>query len=208
MRCDVCNAEISEDAGECITPEVFTYLLDNGFGIDETNIKMLTDIGMSRVEAEEAIKQQYRASQSDWLLCPGCAAKAEAIVAAPAPKWVTPNFIEVTRTAEEVGLGFSVIGAPVVLSRTVWEDCVEWTDADSRRQTDQEQDARLWDVLFTCGATLQARIAEFRRQRFHRFSTLCVPRDGQSTEAVPVGLAVRTADVRGLEWLVIEMFRR
>lgn len=43
MRCDVCNANVPRGSGERITPEIFTYLLDNGFGLDDENIKMLTD---------------------------------------------------------------------------------------------------------------------------------------------------------------------
>ena len=76
MRCDVCNAAIPKGTGDRITPETFIYLMDNGFGLDETNIRMLTDGGMSRAAAETALKEQYRGSISDWLLCSNCTAKA------------------------------------------------------------------------------------------------------------------------------------
>ena len=81
MLCDVCNTTITAGAGENIPPDVFTFLLNNGFGLDETNIKMLTDVGMSRSAAEAALREQYRQSTSDWLLCPVCADKAKSIVA-------------------------------------------------------------------------------------------------------------------------------
>ena len=81
MLCDVCNATVPSGDGERITPEVFIYLMDKGFGLDETNVKMLTDAGMSRSAAEAVLKEQYRCSGSDWLLCSDCAAKAKTITA-------------------------------------------------------------------------------------------------------------------------------
>jgi len=38
---------------------------------------------------------------------------------------------------------------PVALTSAVWEDCVAWNDADSERQTHQDESGRLWDVLFS-----------------------------------------------------------
>ncbi len=134
MRCDVCNKALAPGAGERITPDIFNYLLNNGFGLDETNIKMLTDAGMTRSAAESALKEQYRQSKSDWLLCPSCAAKAMAIIAGQTELWVTSDYLSVTRTAEEVGLGFDIVGAPVALSRSVWHECVEWSEEDTERQ--------------------------------------------------------------------------
>lgn len=204
MRCDVCSTAIASGAGERITSDVFTYLLDNGFGLDETNIKMLTDAGMPRSAAEEAIREQYRQSKSDWLLCPHCAAKAMTIVAQSSETWVAPGYLSVTRIAEEVGLGFDVLGAPVALSRAVWHECAEWTDHDTERQEYQEQDARLWDVMFTGGGTLKLKINEFLRDRVHRYSVLCIPRDGKSTDAVKIDLLIRPKEIRGQQWLVID----
>lgn len=204
MQCDVCNATVLPGSGERITPEVFTYLIDNGFGLDDTNIKMLTDAGMSRAAAEEALKERYRCSRSDWFLCSECASKAMAIVAVANEKWVAPNYIAVTRVAEEVGLGFDVIGVPVALGRAVWEECVEWTDDDSIRQTYQEQDARLWDVLFTGGGSLQLTINQFLKQRIHHFSILCIRRDGRSAEAITINLLIRPVEICGQQWLAIE----
>jgi len=78
--------------------------------------------------------------------------------------WVAPDYLAVTRTAEEVGMGFDTIGAPVAVSRAVWDECIVWTDEDARRQAYQEQDARLWDVMFTAGGTLQLKINHFLRK--------------------------------------------
>ncbi len=204
MRCDVCNTAIASGAGERVTPDVFNFLLDNGFGLDETNIKMLTDAGMPRSAAEGALREQYRQSKSDWLLCAHCAAKAKAVVAQSSEEWVDPHYLAVTRTAEEVGLGYDIVGAPVALSRAVWNECVEWSDQDTERQTYQEQDARLWDVLFTGGGTLQLKVNEFLKDRVHRYSVQCIPRDGKSTDAIKINLLVSPRKIRGQMWLVID----
>jgi len=78
MLCDVCNVKVPNGSGERVTAEMFSFLLDKGFGIHELNIRMLTDAGMSRQDAVETLKGQYRAYSSDWLLCTQCAAKAKA----------------------------------------------------------------------------------------------------------------------------------
>ena len=51
--------------------------------------------------------------------------------------------VDVSETAREAGFRF-----PVAMTRAAWADCVEWTDADSRRQTYQDEAGRLWDVLW------------------------------------------------------------
>ena len=113
--------------------------------------------------------------------------------------------VPVTRTAEEVGLGFDSAGAPVALTQEAWDLCVAWTDADSERQTYQEQDARLWDVLSVCGSTLQLSYLNFIRTSEHKFRVLCVPRDGTSTEAVRAFFVARADLSTG--WLIIHLIR-
>lgn len=49
----------------------------------------------------------------------------------------------VTEVAKEVGFRI-----PVAVTRAVWADCVEWDEADCRRQTYQDEAGRLWDVLW------------------------------------------------------------
>ncbi len=51
--------------------------------------------------------------------------------------------VDVSETAREAG--FSV---PVAMTRAAWADCVEWTEADSKRQIHQDESGRLWDVLW------------------------------------------------------------
>ena len=118
--------------------------------------------------------------------------------------WVAPDYLTVTRTAEEVGMGFDTLGAPVAVSRAVWDECIVWTDEDAHRQTYQEQDARLWDVMFTAGGTLQLKINQFLRNKRHQYTVECVPRDGSSTGTVQVDLVLKPIRIGGKQWLGIE----
>lgn len=78
--------------------------------------------------------------------------------------------IEVSDTARQAG--FVV---PVALTTAAWADCVAWSDADSCRQTRQDESARLWDVLWM--AYLATRRANGSQVAV---ALLRVPRDGQS----------------------------
>ncbi|NDP47164.1 MAG: hypothetical protein GZ085_02010 [Sulfuriferula multivorans] len=51
--------------------------------------------------------------------------------------------IDVTEAAKE-----ALFVVPVALSLAAWTDCVKWTDKDGQRQPHQDEDWRLWDVLF------------------------------------------------------------
>jgi hypothetical protein len=76
VYCDVCNAATDQIQGYLVSAREFRELLKRGFGIDEVNIKMLSDCGMSREKAVGLLATQYTSSLSDWLLCPKCAAQA------------------------------------------------------------------------------------------------------------------------------------
>lgn len=204
MRCDVCNAIVSNGSEKLFTPDVFNCLMDFGFGLDETNIKMLTDGGMSRQAAEAKLKEQYSHSSSDWLLCPDCTKKAESIIESNETK-VPPDYITVTQAAKDVGFGFDMINLPVAISFAVWQEYVVWTDEDSECQTYQEQDARLEDILFMGGQTLQSKMNQFYIKQIHKYSLLCVPKDCHSTEGLPVNLLIRILKVADQQWLVIEI---
>lgn len=96
--------------------------------------------------------------------------------------------VDVTEVAKEAGFTW-----PVAMTSAVWEDCVAWTDADSRRQTHQDQSGRLWDVVW------MARVAAAKQpghsaltahpdSPVRTFQMLRVPRDGKSNRARPVML--------------------
>ena len=205
MLCDVCNSPIESKKGERITAGIFRYLLKNGFGIDPVNIQILESTEMSRSEAINTLRQHYMASTSDWLLCPICVEKAKVLIYSKREKWIDSNYIEVTITAEEVGHGYDIVKAPVTLTGSVWNQYVQWTEEDNKKQCYQEQDARLWDILFTGGVTLQWKINQFFKTGMHYYSIFCIPRDGISNKAVEISLVIRAVAMNNNHWLVIDL---
>lgn len=79
------------------------------------------------------------------------------------------DLVDVSVTATEAGFRI-----PVAMSRAVWCDCVEWGEADGKRQTYQDEAGRLWDVLWM--AHLAAR--RNRDGSALRFQLYRVPRGG------------------------------
>lgn len=78
--------------------------------------------------------------------------------------------VDITETAREAGFR-----CPVAITRAAWTDCVEWSDADSERQTHQDESGRLWDVVW------MARLAARGPGMEKLFSLLRVPRGGRGT---------------------------
>lgn len=78
--------------------------------------------------------------------------------------------MDVTEVAKEAGFRI-----PVAMTTAAWADAVEWTDADSKRQTAQDQSARLWDVM--CMAYLTVRRSDTGPRK--AFQVLRVPRGGR-----------------------------
>lgn len=81
--------------------------------------------------------------------------------------------VDVTDTAAEAGFRL-----PVALTRAAWSDCVEWTEADSKRQAYQDESGRLWDVLWM--ASIAAR--RNRGGDRARFQLYRVPRGGRGVK--------------------------
>jgi hypothetical protein len=77
--------------------------------------------------------------------------------------------------AREAGFRF-----PVAITAGAWADCIAWDDADSGRQTHQDQSGRLWDVLFMAA---HAARTESRRCTERLFELYRIPRDGEATVA-------------------------
>jgi hypothetical protein len=69
---------------------------------------------------------------------------------------------------------------PVAITSGAWADCVTWSDADSERQTDQDESGRLWDVLFMAAHAVRARADAGAQLLFELYR---VSRNGRSTEA-------------------------
>ena len=74
---------------------------------------------------------------------------------------------------------------PVALTVAVWDDCVAWTEHSSRKQIQQDESGRLWDVLVMAvhAVRTQAGAGASQQFRLHR-----VPRDGRSVQAAPIQL--------------------
>lgn len=53
--------------------------------------------------------------------------------------------VNLSTTKEWKEAGFKY---PVACTRAVWDKFIEWNDADTKRQTYQDQTGRLWDVLY------------------------------------------------------------
>lgn len=78
--------------------------------------------------------------------------------------------VDVSTTARQAGFVVAV-----ALTTAAWADCVAWADADSCRQSPQDEAGRLWDVLWM--AYLATRRANGNQVRVTLFR---VPRDGRS----------------------------
>lgn len=89
---------------------------------------------------------------------------------------------DVSATAREAGLTF-----PVALTQAAWMDCVHWTDdLDRRKGTVQDEDGRLWDVLWMLRTAIKRSRANDRSEI--RFGLHRVPTEGRGRKARPVML--------------------
>ncbi|MDA8127659.1 MAG: hypothetical protein M0Z73_03010 [Betaproteobacteria bacterium] len=91
------------------------------------------------------------------------------------------QLICVDEVAREVGFRI-----PVAVTRAVWADCVEWGEADNRRQTYQDEAGRLWDVLWM--AMNAARLGAGAQRLV--FQLYRVPRGGRGVRLRLVKLVV------------------
>jgi hypothetical protein len=82
--------------------------------------------------------------------------------------------IDVTKMAKEAGFTF-----PVAVTESVWNDFIDWMDADTRQQTIQNTDGRLWDVL----SMLRFAIARASDTDCLFYKLLVISRDGKAKKA-------------------------
>ena len=80
--------------------------------------------------------------------------------------------VDVSETAREAGFKF-----PVCLTSAAYEDCVAWDAEDSKRQTIQDIEGRLWDVLWMASLAAKQGGQEIRFQLYR------VPRGGKGRKA-------------------------
>ncbi len=88
--------------------------------------------------------------------------------------------VDVSRTAPEAGFRW-----PVAMTRAAWEDCVAWSEEDSRRQVHQDEAGRLWDVLWMAMNAIRQLSGSASQIDYELYR---VPRDGRCTEAQLVTL--------------------
>lgn len=81
------------------------------------------------------------------------------------------TLVDVSEVAREAGFRI-----PVAVTAAAWADCVAWSEADSQRQTHQDESGRLWDVVWM--AAIAARKAQGERVPFQLYR---VPRCGRAT---------------------------
>jgi hypothetical protein len=182
--CDVCTTTLPSKQGNLVSAEEFRHWLTNGYRPDEETIGVLEIPGTSTDHALHLWRAQCAMYSSDWLLCDGCFRRK------PEPE---SAYVCVTEIAAQAGGLFSLLDASVFLSRSFHDLCVLWSDDDNELQTFQEEDARLWDVLFTA-ACLETQVNVLLRAKCLEYSICCVPRDGESVDAVrlKLGLYVRS----------------
>lgn len=81
--------------------------------------------------------------------------------------------------AREVGFR-----CPVALTGAAWQDCVAWTETENESQTLQDQNGRLWDVLYMATFGIRHHRARGKLGNELLFKLHRVPRDGRSREPV------------------------
>lgn len=87
--------------------------------------------------------------------------------------------VDISETAAEAGFAI-----PVALSRATWEDCVEWNEDDTKRQTYQDLSGRLWDVVYMAFIAACAN----RNSSTMFYQLYRVPRGGRGKKARKVTL--------------------
>ena len=83
--------------------------------------------------------------------------------------------VDVTETGREAGF---VI--PVAITAAVQDQCVRWTERDARRKPriHQDEDGRLWDVLWMAACRSREIARSGRRASTVLFQVIVVPRPG------------------------------
>ncbi len=89
------------------------------------------------------------------------------------------SLIEVSKELTE-GMGFIL---PLGILSEVWDECVAWTEEDTKRQVYQEEAARLNDLLYMFWKAASEAIASTMF-----FEIACIPRDGKSREVKDIKL--------------------
>lgn len=79
--------------------------------------------------------------------------------------------VDITRMAKEAG--FKI---PVAVTLAVWDEYIDWTNEDSKKQTHQDLTGRLWDILWM----LYLACRHNSDEAYLNYRLYVIPRDGQS----------------------------
>lgn len=90
--------------------------------------------------------------------------------------------VDVSETAREAGFRW-----PVAMTHAAWEDCVAWSEEDSRHQVHQDEAGRLWDVLWMAFCAIRGSAAGDGQMIYSLYR---VPLDGKSVKAVQTQLKI------------------
>lgn len=93
--------------------------------------------------------------------------------------------VDVTERAQEAG--FRV---PVAITAAAWSKAVAWSDTDSARQTHQDENGRLWDVVWM-GYMAARRACGGCRVPFQLH---VVPRGGSATQLMTLHMVIGPGD--------------
>jgi hypothetical protein len=93
------------------------------------------------------------------------------------------KYVDVSREAADAGFE-----CRVQVSERVWNQCCEWSEEDTKRQDYQEQDARIWDVVFVPSMKLRMQQGRLDRQGM-KYEIYCLLR-GEGKEATLIKLCL------------------
>jgi hypothetical protein len=77
--CDLCNVSLGADSIRYSASRIKKAVRD-GLRPDPTLLEFGTALGMTKTETEQLWVKQVMADNSDWLLCPACAARFEQFI--------------------------------------------------------------------------------------------------------------------------------
>ena len=84
--------------------------------------------------------------------------------------------VDVTSAAREAGLK-----VPTAVTAAVFDECIEWTESDAEQSSaHQDQEGRLWDVVYLAAFKARTLVARGVRQNQFMFQLDVVPRPGRT----------------------------
>jgi hypothetical protein len=116
-----------------------------------------------------------------------------------------PAYIDVTKDAGQVSVGFSRLSVRVLVGHKLWDLCVGWSKVDNQLQTHQDIDGRLFDILFTCGIAINSNFEKLNEEYRIYFGCNVTPRDGKAKRPVEKLLTATLTSGDDQLFLVIDL---